>query len=230
MPKNKNDQIAAIFDLDGTLLDTLPSLIAAANETMRLMGLPGFGDETVVTFVGMGWRVFVDRMMDAAGIADPKTIKLAQEIYLETFTRMSSYHVTPFPGIYDLLVSLKEAGMKIAVVTNKSDKLTSGVMRDAFPQGYELFDILRGAKRFVPLKPDPTATFDVLKQLNASPEKSFFIGDSDIDILTGKACGMHTVGVRWGYRDASELAALNPDLLANTPEEVGHFILKTIRT
>lgn len=226
--KKERQEIAAIFDLDGTLLDTLPSIVAAVNETMDIMGMPPFDEDTVRSFVGMGWRVLVDRMMAARHVKDEATIKRAISIYNEVFPRLSTHHVTPFPGIRELLESLKEEGLKLGVMTNKGDELTPGVIRTAFPD--DLFDIVRGARRFVPLKPDPTSTIRLLKELGADPAQSFFIGDSDIDILTGRGAGMRTIGVTWGFRDASELSALSPDLLAGDASEVLSFILRMIRT
>jgi len=213
---------AAIFDLDGTLLDTLPSIMASCNETMNRLGLPEFGRDEIRTFLGMGARVLVERMMDAAGVTEPSIVDEAHRLYRELAPRQRERRAEPFPGIREMLDQVAGMGLKLGVLTNKSDKLAPGIVSDSFPQG--LFTAVRGARPLVPLKPDPQSVLRMLRALKANPGKSFFIGDSDIDVLTGRAAGMRTIAVTWGYRPREELEALSPDWLAENPAGVADYI------
>lgn len=218
--KEKNR--AAIFDLDGTLLDTLPSLVESCNDTLARLGLPPFDKTRVQTFLGMGARVFVERMMEASGVTDPEAVEEAYRLYLELAPRQRAYRTLPFEGIPELLDEVASMGLLLGVVTNKNDRLASEVIADTFPEGR--FAAVRGARRLAPLKPDPQSTLQMLNELKADPARSFFIGDSDIDVLTGRAAGMRTIAVGWGYRPVGELAALSPDWLARTPAEIASYI------
>lgn len=217
---------AAVFDLDGTLLNTLPSLVASCRETLEILGLPPFGEEAVRTFIGMGQRVLVERMMAASGIEDQAMIDRAQAVYQEVFPRLCTYQVEAFEGIEALLDQLADWGFKLAVMTNKRDSLTAAVLARAFPP--DRFDAIRGSLPGVPLKPDPGSTLDLLAQLGADPATSYFIGDSDIDILTGRAAGMQTIAVSWGFRPVQELVALSPDCLAHKTADIRDFIRQSL--
>jgi phosphoglycolate phosphatase len=219
---------AAIFDLDGTLLNTLPSLVKACNETLARLGLPSIDSLMIETFLGGGLRVLIERMMAVSGVKDRSMIDQAYRIFAEIYPSFSSYQVRPFEGIPAMLDEVASMGLKLAVLTNKIDKVTPDVIASSFPPG--LFSAVRGARRFVPLKPDPTSAFSILRKLKANPADSFFIGDSDIDILTGRAAGMQTIAVTWGFRPRQELEALAPDLLAETPDEIVDYIRRMLTT
>lgn len=222
----KRKEIAAVFDLDGTLLNTLPSLVASCNLTLERLGLPPFEEAEIKGFVGRGRRALVERMMAAAGQADRAIIDEAHRIYRQVFAELSTHKVVPFEGIPAMLEDIMALGLKLGVVTNKSQKATPAVLATSFPPG--LFSAVRGGRRWVPLKPDPRSTLGLLRQLGADPARSYFIGDSDIDILTGRAAGMHTIGAKWGFRAPEELEALAPDLLAARPREVSDYIRRTL--
>ncbi|NLA81516.1 MAG: HAD hydrolase-like protein [Clostridiaceae bacterium] len=217
---------AAVFDLDGTLLNTLPSMVAACRETTDILDLPPFGEEAVRTFVGMGQRVLVDRMMAASGVEDKALIDRAQAIYKEIFPRLSTYKVEAFEGIEESLECLSAMGFKLAVMTNKLDRLTPGVLARVFPP--HRFDDIRGSLPGVPLKPDPASTLEQLARLGADPATSFFIGDSDIDILTGRAAGMRTMAVSWGFQPLQKLEALSPDYLVHKPADITGLIRQSL--
>ncbi len=219
---------AAVFDLDGTLLDTMPSMVAACRATTDSLGLPPFGEEEVRTFVGMGQKVLVDRMMAAAGIEDQALIDRAQVIYRDIFPRLSTYKVEAFEGIEESLDILADMGFKLAVMTNKSDRLSPAVLAQVFPP--HRFDDIRGSLPGVPLKPDPASTLALLARLDADPARSFFIGDSDIDILTGRAAGMTTIAVSWGFQPLQKLEDLSPDYLAHKAADMTVFIRQSLES
>lgn len=218
---------AAVFDLDGTLLDTMASLHLSSNETLKELGLPPLDRSTIMSFVGMGSRVLVDRLMAASGIEDPKVIERAHRIYSQVFPGHSTHEVIPFEGIRPMLEQLADLGLKLGIVTNKNDRLVPGVVASSFPPG--LFAAVRGARRMVPLKPHPRMVEAVLKKMGADPERSFFIGDSDVDVLTGQAAGMYTIAVTWGFRSRDLLTALGPDCLADTPAQVVECIRRQLQ-
>ena len=220
--KSKRTNRAAVFDLDGTLLDTLASIVAPCNETLKRLGLPPFGKKEVRTFIGMGSRVFVEKMMAESGVEDPVMIQQAQDIYHELAPAMITHNVEPFEGVPDMLEQLQQMGLKLGVATNKNGKLTPRVLAHAFPDSP--FSAVRGAQRFVPLKPHPQMLFLVMNKLKADLSSSFFIGDSDVDIETGRAAGMHTIAVSWGFKPREVLESLAPDCLADTPAEVVDYI------
>ncbi|HZK28880.1 MAG TPA: HAD family hydrolase [Clostridia bacterium] len=221
--KNRTSRVA-IFDLDGTILNTLPSLVKSCNETLTSLGLPPFNEEEVKKFLGAGQGVLIERMMAASGVYDPSVIDQARRTFKALFPKLSTYQVKPFEGIPAMLDEVAAMGFKLAVLTNKNDQVTPAVIASSFPPG--LFSIVRGARRFVPLKPDPRSTLRILRILKANPVDSFFIGDSDIDILTGRAAGMRTIAVTWGFRSRQELEALAPDLLAETPQAIVDYIAR----
>ncbi|NLA96389.1 MAG: HAD hydrolase-like protein [Clostridiaceae bacterium] len=219
---NRRTGRAAIFDLDGTLLDTLPSIMTSCNEILDCLKLPPFDRDVIRTFLGLGSRILIERLMAAAGVTGRSTIDEDHRRYRELAPRQRDHRAAPFEGISEMLGQVADMGLKLGVMTNKSDKLAPGVIADSFPSG--LFEAVRGARRFVPLKPDPRSTFHMLRSLGADPPASFFIGDSDVDVLTGRAAGMHTIAVTWGYRPTEELEALSPDCLARSPDEIVDYI------
>ena len=213
---------AAIFDLDGTLLDTLPSIVTSCNETLDHLKLPPFDKDVIKPFLGLGPRVLIERIMAASKVVDPSTIDEAHRLYRELALKQRDYGALPFEGIREMLDQVAGMGLKLGVMTNKSDKLALSVIAGSFPAG--LFELVRGARRFVPLKPDPRSTLGMLRSLGAEPSASYFIGDSDVDVLTGRAAGMHTIAVTWGYRPRWELEVLSPDCLAESPAEIVNCI------
>lgn len=213
---------ACIFDLDGTLTDTLDSLAYSVNETMREMGLPQITEEQCRLFVGNGARVLMEKTLQAAG--DEKLIRLeeAMKVYSRIFDENCTYHVVPYKGVPGLLQWMKERGMKIAVLSNKPDKQAGHVVREIF--GTDIFDAVQGQKEGVPRKPDPTAALLIAERLGAKPEETVYIGDSEVDAATGSAAGMRTFLVTWGFRKREDLLAAGNGELVDTAEQIKDLI------
>lgn len=227
MQKNRQERKSvAIFDLDGTLQKTLPSITISANMMLDYFGLPSLSQETVVGFIGKGARVLAESVMRHSGIDDPDTIEEAFRIYTRIFDEHCTDELEPYDGVPEMFERLLGMGVDVAVVTNKNMSMAPRVLATSF--SLDLFSEIRGYSPDFPLKPDASQTIDVLEKLGASPEWSFFIGDSDIDVMTGKNAGMRTVAVKWGYQPIEKLEAVNPDYLAESPEDLTTYIERVL--
>lgn len=189
---------ACIFDLDGTLTDTLESLSYSVNATLKELGLGQITDEQCKAFVGNGARYLIEKSLQAAG--DEKLVYAdeAMEVYRRIFKVNCTYHVAPYDGIVDMLHLLKSQGIKLAVLSNKPHLQTVDVVETFF--GKEMFARVQGQQEGIPRKPDPAAALIIAEQFGVAPEECVYIGDSDVDMQTGNAAGMETVGVTWGFR------------------------------
>ena len=221
-----NRKSVAIFDLDGTLQKTLPSITIASNLTLDYFGLPNLSRDTVVRFIGKGARVLADSIMRHSGVDDPETLEEAFRVYTRIFDEHCTDELESYDGVPEMLERLLAIGVQVAVVTNKNMSMAPRVLATSFP--LDLFSEIRGFSRDFPLKPDATQTMDVMKKLGASPEWSFFVGDSDIDVLTGRNAGMRTIAVKWGYQPLEQLKAVNPDYLAESPEDLTSYIERVL--
>jgi phosphoglycolate phosphatase len=227
MQKNRQERKSvAIFDLDGTLQKTLPSITISANMTLDHFGLPSLSQEIVVGFIGKGARVLAESVMRHSGIDDPDTIEEAFRIYTRIFDEHCTDELEPYDGVPEMFERLLGMGVDVAVVTNKNMSMAPRVLATSF--SLDLFSEIRGYSPDFPLKPDASQTIDVLEKLGASPEWSFFIGDSDIDVMTGKNAGMRTVAVKWGYQPIEKLEAVSPDYLAESPEDLTTYIERVL--
>lgn len=224
--KEQNTPIkkAAIFDLDGTLLQTLPSLTEAVRRTLLHYGLPPFSEERVRSFIGKGGRVLVELMMKASGIEDPETIDDVYKFYLQELDETCTYKVEPYPGVPEMLQSLHDADILLAVLSNKGDRVVPHVISTVLPD--VPFAVTLGGRDDLPLKPDPTTALKILEKIGASPENSFFVGDSSIDVRTGRFAGMRTIAVSWGYAHDGEIESENPDYIAHNPKDIADIILR----
>ena len=194
---------ACIFDLDGTLTDTLASLSYSVNATLKELGLGQITDEQCKAFVGNGARHLIERSLEAAGDPELTRIDEAMETYGRIFKVNCTYQVKAYPGVEDMLHELKARGIRLAVLSNKPHVQTQDVVRTFF--GTDLFDWVQGQKEGVPRKPDPAAAVYIANQLQVSENECVYIGDSDVDMKTGNAAGMKTVGVTWGFRSKEVL-------------------------
>lgn len=199
----------AIFDLDGTLLDTLDDLRNAVNFALEAHGFPPRTREEVRRFVGNGVRLLVERAVPAGcGAA-------ATDAVFETFMARYAAHcadmTAPYPGIPETLAALRDAGIRIAVVTNKADAVAQTVCADYFPG---LPDLVVGERPGIRRKPAPDAVNEVLRHFGVSRGEAVYIGDSDVDIATAQNAGLRAVAVLWGFRTREELLACGAERFA----------------
>ena len=209
---------ACIFDLDGTLTDTIESLTYSVGETLKEMGLSAITKEQCQSFVGNGARVLLEKSIRAAGDFGGARIHEAMEIYGRIFDENCTYHVTPYEGIPKLLKELKNRGVKLAVLSNKPHPQTVKVAEEIF--GRDVFDVLQGQREEIPRKPSPEGIYTILEKLGAATEECLYVGDSEVDIATGSNALTKTVGVTWGFRTEEELKDAGAVYLVHRPEEL----------
>ena len=213
---------ACIFDLDGTLTNTLESITYSVNLTLEEMGLSKITKDQCRLFVGNGARVLMEKSLKAAGDTDASRIEEGMEIYGRIFDRNCTYHVTPYEGIPEMLKALKDKGIQLAVLSNKPDRQTVKVVKAIF--GEELFDYAQGQKEGIRRKPEPDGVWYLMEQMHVSKEECLYIGDSEVDAATGRNAGLKTIGVLWGFRDRKTLETAGVDDLIDRPDELLQFV------
>ena len=213
---------ACIFDLDGTLTNTLESMTYSVNLTLEEMGLSKITKDQCRLFVGNGARVLMEKSLKAAGDTDASRIEEGMEIYGRIFDKNCTYHVTPYEGIPEMLKALKDKGIQLAVLSNKPDRQTVKVVKAIF--GEELFDYAQGQKEGIRRKPEPDGVWYLMEQMHVSKEECLYIGDSEVDAATGRNAGLKTIGVLWGFRDRKTLETAGADDLIDRPDELLQFV------
>ena len=213
---------ACIFDLDGTLTNTLESMTYSVNLTLEEMGLSKITKDQCRLFVGNGARVLIEKSLKAAGDTDASRIEEGMEIYGRIFDRNCTYHVTPYEGIPEMLKALKDKRIQLAVLSNKPDRQTVKVVKAIF--GEELFDYAQGQKEGIRRKPEPDGVWYLMEQMHVSKEECLYIGDSEVDAATGRNAGLKTIGVLWGFRDRKTLETAGVDDLIDRPDELLQFV------
>ena len=208
---------ACIFDLDGTLTNTLESMTYSVNLTLEEMGLSKITKDQCRLFVGNGARVLMEKSLKAAGDTDASRIEEGMEIYGRIFDQNCTYHVTPYEGIPEMLKALKDKGIHLAVLSNKPDRQTVKVVKAIF--GEELFDYAQGQKEGIRRKPEPDGVWYLMEQMHVSKEECLYIGDSEVDAATGRNAGLKTIGVLWGFRDRKTLETAGADDLIDRPDD-----------
>ena len=209
---------ACIFDLDGTLTDTLESLTYSVNETLKELNLPCITREQCRDFVGNGARYLLERSLEASGDDTLSHIEEAMQIYGRIFKQNCTYKVAPYDGIKEMLTALKEKGMKLAVLSNKPHLQTLDVVATFF--GNDTFQVVQGQKEGVPRKPDPAAAIMIAEAFGVDKAECVYVGDSDVDMQTGNAAGMESVGVTWGFRSKEVLLEHGAHHTIDHPEEL----------
>lgn len=211
-----------IFDLDGTLLNTLDDLGNAGNYACRQMGWPEHSIEAYKYFVGNGMEKLVERFTPEA-CRTPQQLKSAYDIFMPYYNEHKEDKTVPYTGIPELLARLKNEGVQIAVLTNKAHHLAGPVMERYFPG---MFPFVQGALPGKPTKPDPTLLYELMERMGAGEEDTLFVGDSNVDIRTAKNGGLTGCGVLWGFRGRGELLTEGADHLVETADELAELILR----
>ena len=216
---------ACIFDLDGTLANTLASIAGFGNETLAAYGLPALPVERYKTLVGNGANVLMDRMLQAVGASfSPEKRREFRQEYDRRYESNPLKLVEPYPGIPALLQQLKEQGMKLGVLSNKPDNMARAIVQALFGA---LPDQAHGQREGVPTKPDPTAVLAMAADLGVRPDRVLYVGDSGVDMATGKNAGMHPCGVLWGFREEEELREQGAEFLVATAQELFQVATRT---
>lgn len=210
---------AVIFDLDGTLLYTLPDLTAAMNHAMKTHGYPEITVKDTERFIGNGVKKYTERALGDG--ADEKTVLSCLSAFKEYYKNNNVVYTEPYGGIIGLLDELKGKGIKLAVQSNKYDEATKFIIEHYFPA---VFDSVYGECELCPRKPDPKGTHLILGELGVSADETLFIGDSGADISAAKNSGCIPVSVTWGYRDRASLEKSGAETFVSSPEEIKNLI------
>ena len=213
---------AVIFDLDGTLTNTLKSLWKSTNMALATAGLPPHEIDSYKYFAGNGAKELIRKSLIADGDTELVHFDSVMEAYNRIFEEYCMYEVKPYDGIPELLKALKEKGLHLAVNSNKPQPRTVDVVEEIF--GKDTFDLLVGQCEERRRKPSPDGVNYILEQLHLNKEDVLYIGDTCTDMQTGKSAGVFTVGALWGFRDRQELVENHADAIIEKPLELLQYI------
>ena len=208
---------AIIFDLDGTLLDTIEDIADSMNYVLGNHGYPLHTIAEYKIFVGDGAATLVKRSVRDLGVNEDMLTKLETE-YISEYLIRHADKTKPYDGMLELLSALADRGVKIAVLSNKFHASTEEVIAHYFPG--IVFDAVIGQRPGYPIKPDPAGALEILGILDVERDDVLYVGDTGTDMLTAKAAGLRAVGALWGFRDKKELAANGADLYAGRPMDL----------
>lgn len=205
---------AVIFDLDGTLADTIADIAGAVNRALSRRKLPEFGLDRYRLMVGDGFRALIERALPE---------ELRTEAYIEAtraeaaadYSERCLERTSTYPGVPELLSALAVRGIPAAVLSNKPDDLTKKCVAGLFPSFS--FALVRGETKDFPRKPDPASALDVCLRLETSPADTLYLGDTGVDMRTAKSAGMTALGATWGFRSEEELREAGADALLARP-------------
>lgn len=208
-----------IFDMDGTILETLEDIRDSVNVTMDHMGCPRRSLEEVRTFVGNGAAKLIQRCMP--GGAEDVRFSEALAFYMDYYDAHARIKTGPYPGVPELLASLKGRGVGIAVVSNKPDEAVRQLAEYYFPG---LFPVAIGQRPGAAPKPAPDAVFEAMRLLGAAPETTVYVGDSDVDLATARNAGLQCIAVTWGFRSEAFLREHGAEQLAHSAGELWEIL------
>ena len=219
---------AILFDLDGTLLNSLEDLADSSNQALAGFGLPPQPTEDYRLMVGAGARNLILRMAsNASGLPqdqiDEQTVKGMLAVFSQVYARNWAVKTHPYPGIRELLDKLHAAGLPLAVLSNKPDDFTQAIMAHFFRP--DEFVVVSGKKPEWPIKPDPALALELGRQMGVEPGEMALVGDSGSDMETAVRAGMLPIGVLWGFRSEAEMTSAGAVWLAETPAELGDFLI-----
>ena len=210
-----------IFDLDGTLLNTIEDLGRAANHALEVNGFPTHSVASYPFFVGNGVRKLIERVLPEDINKETVIDKMLADFKVYYNEHNTDYTV-PYPGICDMLEWLQEEEVKIAVASNKYDQATQKLIRHFFPKIN--FAAIEGQKEGVPVKPDPSVVFGILSKTNCLKNEVLYVGDSGVDMETARRAGVDSAGVTWGFRSVAELRAAYATHIVDSPAEILQII------
>ncbi len=213
---------ACIFDLDGTLANSVNSIAYFINKEIVKYGMPEIPVNEFNMFLGDGTKKLVERALKWHNKKDSELEEKILKDYLNSYTKNSLYLCTSYEGIPELLQKLKEHKIMLAVLSNKPQAATENVLDGLF--GKNIFSCILGARQGIPLKPAPDGVYEILKSLNLKKEGCLFIGDTPVDIQTGKNAGLSTIGVLWGFRTREQLEETGQRDIVEKPEEILKYI------
>lgn len=213
---------AIIFDLDGTLIDSLEDIADSMNIVLNKNGYPPHSYDDYRYLVGSGARKLVSSALPEERREDGH-VDECHNLFKEIYNKNWDVKTRPYPGITEMLGGIAKLGIKTSVLSNKPDDFTKRCVKKFLPD--ILFEIVLGMRDNIPPKPDPAAALEIAAELEISPEKFLYIGDTAIDMKTANSAGMSAVGVLWGFRSREELIANGAKALAANPMEILDLII-----
>ncbi len=208
---------AFIFDLDGTLIDSLADIAESINRMLDARGYPRCQQEVFKQMVGDGMEKLVERALPQ-DVRNEALIKVCVEEYRAHYDTLWNAQTRPYPGIVEMLKTLQARGMKLGVISNKAHRFTVPMTEHFF--GADVFDHILGQRMEVPRKPAPDGAHEMATFLGLRTDEMAYVGDSGIDMQFAKSSGMRAVGVRWGFRSEAELIECGADVLLSSPAEL----------
>jgi phosphoglycolate phosphatase len=208
---------AVIFDLDGTLLDTIADITDSLNIALLEQGFKTYIPEQVKMFVGSGVKVLMQRALADSGRTQQQ-MEAVRVRYMKEYAARCAIKTRAYPGVIDAVDGLRRLGIKTAVLSNKPHRDTESTVGHYF--SLQRFDIVLGQREGVPTKPDPTALYEVVKELGVKKEECLFVGDSDVDMKTACNAGITKIGVLWGFRNRAALEENHADYIITDAAQI----------
>jgi len=209
---------AAIFDLDGTLVNSLNDLADSANAVLRSHGFPAHDVEAYRYFVGNGSRKLIERILPADRAADATFVRDFMAEYKARYAAHLLDKTKPYDGIMEMLAELRRRSIPMAVCTNKHQSAAEAIMEALFP--HDMFCEIIGDQDGLPRKPNPSKVLHIMKNMGVTGDKTLYFGDTSVDMDTARNAGAFAVGVLWGFRPAEELTEHGADILLKHPMEL----------
>ena len=214
-----------IFDLDGTLIDTVADLGDAVNHALRLFGFPERSYQEVISFVGNGTLKLIERALPEDMQSDHELITKVHDEFTAHYAGHYADKSKVYDGIPEVLEYLRTHGVKLAVLSNKPDRFTKALIGMFFPS---VFDVVLGSGENTPRKPDPMGELSIINSFGLSPEECLHVGDSDTDVKTAHNAGVKVIGCTWGFRPRTTLESAGAEFIVDKPEDIIKIFAKTV--
>ena len=208
-----------VFDLDGTLLDTLPDLVVLTNAALAEHGFPSRTTDEIHSFVGNGARALMYQAVPAGTPADQAEAVMHR--WKELYPVLGNKLTEPYPHMPETLAELKRLGIRLGVLSNKFDQGVRDVIDEYLP---DLFGVMYGECDQIPRKPDPTGLLRTIRELGSTPERTAYVGDSPGDVKVARNAGTFAIGVGWGYHDAAHLREAGADVVIDDARDLLRFV------
>ena len=212
-----------IFDLDGTLLNTIADLAAATNFALKHYGFPEHEEKEYNFFVGNGINKLIERALPEEYRTEENVMKIRSQ-FVPYYDAHNSDLSKPYPGIGEVLEELQKRGIKLAVASNKYQAATTKLVKEFFPNIE--FSVVLGQREGIPAKPNPTIVNEISEATGIGKEDISYVGDSCVDMETGRNAAVETIGVSWGFRPRTELESYDPAFIADNSKQLIEYILK----
>lgn len=210
-----------IFDLDGTLIDTLADLAESTNQALRRLGFPTHETEEYKFFVGNGVMKLFERALPEEA-RTTENIGKVRDLFLPYYDLHNADMSRPYEGMVEVLETLQKKGIKLAVASNKYQRATIKLVKHYYPSIH--FTAILGQRQGKPTKPNPSIVYDILKIAQTDKADTLYLGDSCVDMQTGNAAGVDTCGVTWGFRPRTELEKEQPTYIIESRQEILSFL------